>query len=213
MAVGDPRSPLHGWAPEQVRLGGGRIEAADVAGRGETLVALLARHGGGPFEARLNLQPEGGMPGQHAGDYSKHAFGAHFAEVQVDSITGEVRVTRWVGAFGAGRILNVKTAGSQLMGGIIFGIGMALMEHTLTDPRDGRTLTPNLSGYLVPVHTDVPDVDVQFVAENDPHVNPLGVKGIGELGITGAAAAVANAVYHATGRRIRDLPITPDKLL
>jgi xanthine dehydrogenase YagR molybdenum-binding subunit len=133
--------------------------------------------------------------------------------VQVDPVTGETRVTRWVGAFGAGRILNRKTASSQLMGGIIFGIGMALMEHTQLDPRSGRVLTPSLSTYLVPVHADVPAVEVHCVDEDDPHVNPLGVKGIGELGIVGAAAAVANAVYHATGRRIRELPITPDKLL
>jgi xanthine dehydrogenase YagR molybdenum-binding subunit len=142
-----------------------------------------------------------------------HAFGAQFAEVQVDPVTGEVRVTRWVGTFGAGRILNRKTATSQLQGGITFGIGMALMEHTLLDPRSGRVLTPSLSTYLVPVHADVPAIEVEFVDEDDPHVNPLGVKGVGELGIVGAAAAVANAVYHATGRRIRALPITPDKLL
>src|SRR5262249_62056305 len=102
---------------------------------------------------------------------------------------------------------------SQLMGAVMFGLGMALTEHPLADPRVGRILPPNLSGYLVPVHADVPDLDVQFVDAPDEHATPLGVKGAGELGLVGAAAAVANAVYHATGVRVRDLPITPDKLL
>jgi xanthine dehydrogenase YagR molybdenum-binding subunit len=157
----------------------------------------------------------GAAGGQEAkgGGYSMHSFGAQFCEVRVDEELGQVRVARMVGVFGAGRILNAKTARSQMLGGMTFGIGMALMEESALDPNKGRIVTRNLADYHVPVHADIPEFDVQFVEEHDPHVNPIGVKGIGEIGIVGAAAAVANAVYHATGKRIRDLPITPDKLL
>jgi xanthine dehydrogenase YagR molybdenum-binding subunit len=210
-AIADPTSPLHGSAPEQVVVVDGRLSVEGDAARGEPYADLLARWGGVPIEARHDSN-ETVMGGAGPG-FGMHAFGAHFAEVHVDPLSGEVRVARWVGAFDIGRVLNAKTACSQLQGGIVFGIGMALMEHTVVDPRVGRILTPNLSGYLVPVHADVPDLDVQFVEPPDEHVNPLGVKGAGELGIVGAAAAVANAVYHATGVRVRDLPITPDKLL
>ena len=123
-----------------------------------------------------------------------------------------MRVARCVGVYGAGRILNAKTARSQMIGGITWGIGMALMEHTVMSPHYGRILNHNLSDYLIPVQLDVPDIQVQFVEEEDPYVNALGTKGIGELSVVGVAAAIANAVYHATGKRIRDLPITPDKL-
>jgi xanthine dehydrogenase YagR molybdenum-binding subunit len=145
--------------------------------------------------------------------YSMHAFGAQFAEVRVDPDFGQVRVTRFVGAFGTGRVMNMKTARSQIIGGITMGIGMALLEETVTDHRYGRIVNPNLGEYHVPVNADIPAIEAYFVEENDPHVNPIGAKGIGEIGITGVAAAVANAIYHATGKRVRDLPITPDKLL
>jgi xanthine dehydrogenase YagR molybdenum-binding subunit len=210
-AIADPDSPLHGSAPEQVVVEDGRLFVAGNPARAETYVALLERQGGAPVEARHDCTDI--VIGGHGPRFGMHAYGAHFAEVHVDPLSGEVRVARWVGAFDIGRVLNAKTARSQLMGGIIFGVGMALMEHTVVDPRLGRILTPNLSGYLVPVHADVPDLDVQFVDQPDEHANPLGVKGAGELGVVGAAAAVANAVYHATGVRVRDLPITPDKLL
>jgi xanthine dehydrogenase YagR molybdenum-binding subunit len=210
-AIADPASPLHGTALEQVVAANGRLSVAGDPARGETYAALLERQGGAAVDARYDAT-ETVMGGAGPG-FAMHAYGAHFSEVHVDPLSGEVRVARWVGAFDIGRVLNAKTARSQLIGGIIFGIGMALMEHTVADPRVGRILTPNLSGYLVPVHADVPDLDVQFVDAPDEHANPLGVKGAGELGIVGAAAAVANAVYHATGIRVRDLPITPDKLL
>jgi xanthine dehydrogenase YagR molybdenum-binding subunit len=145
--------------------------------------------------------------------YSMHAFGAQFAEVHVDADLGRVRVTRFVGAFAAGRILNAKTARSQYLGGITWGIGQALMEHTRHDTRSGRVMNANLAEYLVPVNADIPAIDVHIVPEADPHVNPVGVKGIGEIGIVGVAAAIANAVYNATGVRVRELPITPDKLV
>jgi xanthine dehydrogenase YagR molybdenum-binding subunit len=145
--------------------------------------------------------------------FSFYSFGAHFAEVRVDPDLGEVRVTRFTGAFDMGRIMNVKTARSQIIGGIVWGIGMSLLEKTEYDAVHGRLINSNLEGYLVPVNADVPRIDVRFVGEPDRHISSLGARGVGEIGNTGSAAAVANAVYHATGTRVRDLPITCDKLL
>jgi xanthine dehydrogenase YagR molybdenum-binding subunit len=150
---------------------------------------------------------------KRAETHSYHSHGAVFVEVRVDPELGEVRVSRVVAAYAAGRILNPKTARSQLQGGIVWGIGMALHEHTVRDRRTARPAVRDLADYHVPVHADVPELEVILVDEPDPFVNPLGVKGIGEIGITGVGAAIANAVYHATERRIRDLPITLDKLL
>jgi xanthine dehydrogenase YagR molybdenum-binding subunit len=145
--------------------------------------------------------------------FSCHSFGAQFAEVRVDEDFGTVRVTRVVGAFAAGRILNAKTARSQLLGGMVWGIGMALLENTVRDEHSARVVTKDLADYHVPVHADVPDLEVIMVPDDDPHVNAIGAKGIGEIGLVGMGAAIANAVYHATGKRVRDLPITPEKLL
>ncbi|PXY17679.1 carbon monoxide dehydrogenase [Prauserella coralliicola] len=144
--------------------------------------------------------------------WMKAASGAQFCEVRVDPDTGETRVSRWTAAFDVGRVINAKTAVSQLRGGIVMGIGMALSEETLVDPRTGRIMNPGLGEYHVPVHADVPPIDVAYLDEPDPTM-PLGLIGVGEVGITGAAAAIANAIHHATGRRIRELPITLDKLL
>ena len=144
--------------------------------------------------------------------WSKAACGAQFCEVRVDPDTGEVRVSRWTGVFDIGRVVNPKTAASQLRGGIVMGIGMALTEETLVDPRDGRIMNPSLAGYHVPVHADIPPIDVAFLDDPDPTM-PLGIVGAGEVGVTGVAAAVANAIHHATGKRIRDLPITLDKVM
>jgi xanthine dehydrogenase YagR molybdenum-binding subunit len=140
------------------------------------------------------------------------ASGVHFCEVRVDQDTGEVRISRWVGAFDVGTVISAKTAASQLRGGIVMGIGMAMSEETLVDPRSGRIMNPSLSEYHVPVHADIPKIDVHWLNDPDPTM-PLGLLGVGEVGIVGAAAAVANAVFHATGRRVRHLPITVDKLL
>lgn len=145
--------------------------------------------------------------------YARHAFGAHFAEVAVDSRTGEVRVRRMLGVFAAGRILNPRTARSQFTGGMTMGIGMALTESSTMDPAFGDFTESDLASYHVPVCADVPDIEVDWIDEIDPHLNPMGSKGIGEIGIVGAAAAVGNAVRHATGVRLRSLPITPDTLL
>ncbi|MBV8370338.1 MAG: xanthine dehydrogenase family protein molybdopterin-binding subunit [Candidatus Eremiobacteraeota bacterium] len=186
-------------------LAGGDASALGAAG---AIPALLRAHGTDVVEGRADAKA-----GEEAHQYAMHAFGAQFAEVRVDPDLGTVRVVRFVNAFGSGRILNEKTAKSQYMGGAIFGIGMALLEHTRYDERTGRIMNANLADYLLPTNADVPAVESIIVPENDPHVNEIGVKGIGEIGIVGAAAAVANAVYHATGKRVRDLPITPEKLL
>ena len=148
-------------------------------------------------------------------DDGSHAHNTHsaiFAEVKVDEQLGVIRVTRVVSAVAAGRILNTKTASSQIMGGVVWGIGMALHEETLIDHNFGRIMNANIAEYHVPVNADVHDIKVIFVDEPDDSINPLGIKGVGEIGIVGVAAAIANAVYHATGKRVRDLPITLDKL-
>ena len=141
------------------------------------------------------------------GHWSMHSHSALFCEVRVNVITGELRVSRFLGSFDCGRILNAKTAASQFRGGIIMGLGLALMEEALFDERTGRIMNPSLAEYHVPVHLDVPEIDVIWTDEPDPH-SPAGARGIGEIGITGVGAAVANAVFNATGKRVRDLPIT-----
>jgi xanthine dehydrogenase YagR molybdenum-binding subunit len=207
-AFADPSSPLHSLTEAQVDVTAGRAFSRDNPDLAETYTDILSRHAPYGLEAAAEVNPH-----TAAKDFSLYSFGAHFAEVQVDPDFGEVRVTRYVGAFGAGRILNAKTAHSQLLGGVVWGIGMALHEETHLDKHLGRIMNPDLAEYHIPVNADIPDMDLFFVDEEDAHVNPLGVKGIGEIGTIGAAAAVANAVYHATGKRIRKLPITPDKLI
>jgi xanthine dehydrogenase YagR molybdenum-binding subunit len=152
-------------------------------------------------------------PAKGPKQFSTRAFGAHFIEVGVDADFGTIRVRRVVSGFAAGRIINPKTARSQAIGGVVGGIGMALLEETVRDPRNARIVNANLADYHVPVHADIPDLDVFYVDEHDPHVNPIGAKGLAELSLVGVAAAVANAVWHATGKRIRDLPIRPESLL
>ena len=145
--------------------------------------------------------------------YARNTHSAVFAEVKVGQDLGAIQVTRVVSAVAGGRVLNPKTARSQIVGGIVWGIGMALEEESVIDQHFGRFTNHNLAEYHVPVNADVHDINVIFVEERDTLVNPLGAKGLGEIGIVGVAAAIANAVFHATGRRIRDLPITLDKLL
>ena len=148
-----------------------------------------------------------------ANDFAPHSYGAQFVEVRVDVDTGEVRVPRMVGVFSCGRIVNPRTARSQFIGGMTWGLSMALHEHSVVDHRFGHVVTNDLADYHVPVHADVQDIDVSWLDHEDRNANPLGAKGIGEIGIVGSAAAVANAVYDATGARMRDLPITPEKLV
>jgi xanthine dehydrogenase YagR molybdenum-binding subunit len=142
-----------------------------------------------------------------------HAHGAVFAEVKVDPDLGQMRVTRVVGAFAAGRIINPRLVRSQLCGGMIWGVSFALHERAVMDSRSGRPMNPNLAEYHIPVNADVPSLEAILVEEHDPHVNTLGIKGVGEIGITGTAGAVANAVWHATGVRVRKFPITLDRLI
>jgi xanthine dehydrogenase YagR molybdenum-binding subunit len=208
IASADARSPLHGALPDAVGVEYGQLFLLRDPSRRESMASIVARHGKGPVQATASA-----APGDEKQKYSMHAFGAVFVEVRVDDDLGTIRVPRVVGVYGVGKLINKKTGHSQLMGGIVGGIGMALFEETLFDQREGRAVNGNLGEYHVPVNADIGSIDVQVVEEDDRHVNPLGAKGIGEIGITGVAAAVANAVYHATGRRVRNLPITLDKLL
>jgi xanthine dehydrogenase YagR molybdenum-binding subunit len=207
LAIADPQSPLAGAAPDAIDVKDGRLFLKTSPDRGETYAAIVARNGA-TIEGRADAKP-----GDEKQQYAMHAFGAQFAEVRVDPDLGTVRVVRQLGVFASGRILNAKLARSQYIGGMTMGLGMALLEETRRDERTGRVMNANLAEYLVPMHADVPASDAILVEEVDPHVNEIGVKGIGEIGIVGAAAAIANAVYHATGTRVRDLPITPEKLL
>ena len=186
-----------------LELNGGSDLASD-----DSYAALLHRHYLTSMEAQIDAKPD---PEEEK--YSSHAFGAQFAEVSVDEDLGVIRLRRMVSAFAGGRILNAKTARSQLAGGIIQGIGAALLEETHLDKRLGSFTNVNLGEYLVPVNADIPSIDVIMIEEDDPHVNPIGAKGIGEIGIVGVAPAIANAVFHATGKRVRDLPITIEKVM
>jgi xanthine dehydrogenase YagR molybdenum-binding subunit len=206
-AVADQRSPVHGLAAERVAIVDDALVSRDNPQRRETIAALAGR-AGTPVDASAEAKP-----GDEAQRYAAHSFGAVFVEVHVDPDLGEIRVPRVVATYDVGRRLNAKTARSQLQGGIVWGLSFALLEHSILDPRAGRIVNANLAEYHVPVNADVREIDVTFVDKPDYTFNPLGVRGIGEIGITGVPGALANAVYHATGRRVRDLPITLDKLL
>jgi len=207
-AVADPESPLHGAAADDVTIEDGWLRAKTGEGRRDNVAVLLSRLGGAPLVADGNSKP-----GDEDRQFSMNSFGAVFAEVHVDRDLGIVRVPRIVGRFGAGRIINAKTAHSQLLGGVVWGLGMALTEESVLDPRSGRFVNANLAEYHVMVNADIGDIDLGFVDEVDPHVNSLGAKGLGEVSMTGVTGAVANAIFNATGKRVRDLPITLDKLI
>ncbi|MBO0870090.1 MAG: xanthine dehydrogenase family protein molybdopterin-binding subunit, partial [Micromonosporaceae bacterium] len=206
-----PGSPLHGRELDELTArDGGLYHQAG----GLTYAQILTAAG----RTHIEAQSKGSMLGFAARMLREGrrsvtaASGAQFCEVRVDPDTGEVRVSRWLGVFDLGTVINARTAASQLRGGIIMGIGMALSEQTLIDGRNGRIINPSLAEYHIPVHADIPHIEVDWLNDPDP-TTPLGLLGIGEVGITGVAAAVANAVRHATGKRILDLPITLDKLL
>jgi xanthine dehydrogenase YagR molybdenum-binding subunit len=188
--------------PAGARFTGGNIEG------GGRSVALASLAGAGGMEAKGEIKP-----GDMRKKWSQQSYGAHFAEVGVNMDTGEARLRRMLGVFTAGRILNEKTARSQAIGGMIFGVGAALEEDLVMDDRFGSFVNHDLAEYHVAVHADVPNVDAVFLTEFDNKTNPLKSKGIGELGICGAGASLANAIYNASGIRVRDYPITLDKLL
>ena len=202
-----PDAPLAGVAPDDAVLANGMIASRRDPARALSIADAM-RAGGVERIAR-----EASVDFKDDGKYARNTHSAIFAEVRIDEELGVIRILRIVSAVAAGRILNTKTARNQIVGGVVWGIGMALHEETQIDHRFGRVMNANISEYLVPVHADVHDIDVIFVDEPDPHVNALGIKGVGEIGIVGVAAAIANAIYHATGKRIRDLPITLDKVL
>ena len=201
-----PNSPLADVMPDEVVLADGKLVSKRDAARAVPITDAM-RHGGVD-----RIEQEKSTSFDDDGSHAHNTHSAIFAEVKVDEELGVIRVTRVVSAVAAGRILNTKTAHSQIMGGVVWGIGMALHEETLVDHAFGRVMNANIAEYHVPVNADVHDIKVIFVDEPDDIVNLLGVKGVGEIGIVGVAAAVANAVYHATGKRVRDLPITLDKL-
>jgi len=209
LATGDERSPLFGAGNAGVVARGGRLFRRDDEGRSESYADILGRAGVRLIEAR----------GESAADpavqsaYAMHAHGAVFAEVKVDPDLGQIRATRLVGAFAAGRVINPRLVRSQLFGGMIWGVSFALHEHAVVDRRSGRTLNANLADYHVPVNADVPSLEALMIDEHDPHVNALGIKGVGEIGITGTAGAVANAVWHAIGIRVRRFPIRIEDLV
>uniref|UniRef100_UPI003C7C9918 xanthine dehydrogenase family protein molybdopterin-binding subunit n=1 Tax=unclassified Streptomyces TaxID=2593676 RepID=UPI003C7C9918 len=218
-----------GTDPEnvQVDVGSSDLPTASVAGGSSgtaswgsavhkaatALVRRLAEHTGPLPPDGLTVTADTGDEMAQESPYARHAFGAHFAEVAVDSLTGEVRVRRLLGMYAAGRILNSRTARSQFIGGMVMGLGMALTEGSTMDPAFGDFTESDLASYHVPSCADVPDIQAHWIDEDDPHLNPMGSKGIGEIGIVGTAAALGNAVRHATGARLRTLPLTPDKLL
>ncbi|GAB2976765.1 xanthine dehydrogenase family protein molybdopterin-binding subunit [Streptomyces pseudoechinosporeus] len=208
LAVEDERSPLYGVDADEVVVRGGRLHVQGNPARGETYQRLLARNDRSRLEARGSYA---GPPAPARRSY--HAYNATFAEVAVDATLGLVRVRRMLGVYDAGRIISPKLADSQAIGGIVGGIGAALLEHTVTDHRDGRIVNANLADYLVPVNADVPEVRAIYLDGEDNDGNALGVKGLGEVVQVGVAAAIANAVFNATGRRVRELPITAEALL
>jgi xanthine dehydrogenase YagR molybdenum-binding subunit len=186
-------------------------EVAGVTPSDNDLEAALERHF--PSGVEATGQTLGHSQDTNYKNYSQNTYGAAFAEVAVDSATGEVRLRRMTGVFAAGRIINAKTARSQLMGGMIWGVGSALHEAAHVDPRYGNWINGDFAEYVVPVHADIPRIEAILLEDFDEHANPLGMKGVGELGVCGTGAAVANAVFNATGVRVRDFPITMDKLL
>jgi xanthine dehydrogenase YagR molybdenum-binding subunit len=205
LAVTEAQSPVANKNVNDLHPGDSRLTDGNNTIRYDELLRLASRTS---IEAT-----ETSAPGEETNKFAFASFGAHFVEVRVQEWTREPRVARVVSVMDIGRVINPKTARSQIVGGIVWGIGMALMEESLLDPGTARFVTHDLGTYHVPVNGDVPEIDVTFVDKPDQNFNPVGARGVGEIGITGVAAAIANAIYHATGKRIREVPITMDKLL
>ena len=208
LAVRDAQSPLFGAAEAAIEARAGRLQLRAAPVQGEDYGAILRRAG------LPALSAEGrAAPGPEQQQYSFYSFGAVFARVLVDEDTGVIQVARLCGVYDVGRVLNPRTARSQLLGGMLMGLGATLMEATRYDPRTGRAAVRSLADYHVPTHADTPDMTIEFLDRPDPHLGELGARGLGEIGCVGTPAAITNAVFHATGRRLRELPLTPDKLL
>ena len=208
LAIGDPQSPVHGALPVDILVAKGRVSLKKDPSRGEDLTTLLVRNGGKPVETTGSAEPA-----ENATSMTKASFGAVFAEVAVDKVTHMTQVRRMVATYDVGTLLNEKTGLNQFMGGIVWGVGFALEEETHFDPNTGRTVNENLAEYHVPVNRDINVIDVTALNIPDTNFNEMGARGIGEIGVTGAMAAIANAIYNATGKRVRHYPITPDKLM
>ncbi len=242
MAVADAKSSLHGQKEVDITADNGRIFLSTKTEVGESYTQVLTRQGlekleaqagtkvstrqqtesnpaaAGSAEAKIEEESKTNKAVQDdekldRKPFSFHSFGAHFVKVLVDPDLGMVRVDKAIAVMDVGTIMNMKTAKNQIMGGMVFGIGMALMEETQYDPNNGRPVFRDLANYLVPVNADMPDFEIEFINKPDEIISPIGARGIGEIGITGVTAAITNAIYHATGKRIRELPVTPDKLL
>ena len=242
LAIYDTRSPLYKSNEIDILVENGRLYVQSDTTKGETYTQILTRNKLPLVETQIttDVPKKPGSADAQKPDANKkpnpkdesagnrfvqedkdidrknvslHSFGAHFVKVLVDPMIGKVKVEKVVSVMDIGKILNYKTAKSQIMGGAIFGIGMALMEETIYDPNTGRIVTRDLSDYLLPVHADMPVFDVQFTDKADPYIGFIGARGAGEIGITGITAAIVNAVYNATGTRVREIPVTPDKLI
>ena len=235
LALADKKSPLYGQAEENISAANGNLSVQNEPTKSETYTQILTRHKLPVVEteATTSASLKGGDKKPQAGNdkkvetnpfaekdenmdrdkYSFHSFGAFFVKVKVDPLTGTVKVEKIVSVMDIGKILNEKTAKSQIMGGAIFGIGMALMEEGTYDPNTGRIVKKDLADYHLPVHADIPEFDIQFTNKPDYNIGLVGARGAGEIGITGITAAIVNAIYHATGKRVRDIPVTPDKLI
>jgi xanthine dehydrogenase YagR molybdenum-binding subunit len=208
MAIADPRSPLHGAVVAEITSLNGALMSKSMPGKSDSYAAIIERNGGKAVQATGSAEP-----GQDATGMSSHSFGAVFAEVAVDADTHMVQVRRIVATYDIGTLMNDTTGLNQLVGGIVWGVSTALHEESHLDNTYGRYVNNNFAEYHVPVNADIETVDVTVVEIPDTKFNPLGARGIGEIGITGAAAAVGNAIYHATGKRVRNFPITVDKIM
>jgi len=204
-----PGSDFKGIDPEAIIWENGRIARKDDSARSAGLLAILKASGKEAFEAEGKTEP---IMKQN-GEFAFQSFGAQFAEVRIDPALRTIRISRMAGVFDCGRIVNTKAARSQMLGGMTFGIGMALLEELIYDQTAGRAMNADLADYMVPVNADVPKLEVEFINKPDYNFNNLGVRGLGEIGNTGSAAAIANAVYHATGKRVRKLPILIESIL
>jgi xanthine dehydrogenase YagR molybdenum-binding subunit len=208
LAIADAGSPLHGLKTLDIDVKGGKLVNIHNPSQTDSLTDLIARNGNKPVEAMGSAEP-----GESKGSLSAHSWGAVFAEVAVDKDTHMVKVRRVVATYDIGTLMNDKTGTNQLHGGIVWSVGTALHEETHIDKTTGHTVNPNLAEYHVPVNADIGHIDVTTLNISDTKFNPLGARGIGEIGNTGTAAAIANAIYNATGKRVRHYPITPDKIM